>query len=338
MLDKRKLIPLGVVIILLLFWKFQQDRRLENYQLLTGRTMGPIAYNIKYLDSDERNYQLEVDSLLQAFNQSLSTYIPSSEISRFNSSDRFEFESGYFFPVLQLSKTIHQLTGGAFDPTVGPLVNAWGFGPGEKRTIDSLNIDSLKALVGFEKVSFDKSQVSKAVEGLQLDFSAIAKGYAVDVVGEFLEARGVNDYMVEIGGEVRCRGQNPEGKTWRIGIEEPTLEEEERGLFATVILEERSLATSGNYRNFYELDGKKYVHTISPFTGEPVQHSLLSASVFSKSCITADALATGFMVLGLERSLEIVNQLDSVDAYFIYADDEGELQTMATEGIEKMVR
>ena len=137
---------------------------------------------------------------------------------------------------------------------------------------------------------------------------------------------------------MRCRGRNAEGKAWRIGIEDPTVAEIERELFATAIVEDRSLATSGNYRNFYEVDGKKYTHTISPFTGYPVEHSLLSVSVFANSCMTADALATGFMVLGLEKSMEIVDKMDSVDAYFIYADEEGTLRTLATEGIKKKIR
>jgi len=299
--------------------------------------MGPIDYNIKYLDEERRDFQVSVDSILKALNQSLSTYIEDSEISLFNRNDTLNFAGPYFYSVLKLSQEVFSITSGAFDPTVAPLVNAWGFGPGRRRTIDSLDIDSLRNLIGFKKISFEENQVRKE-PNVQLDFGAIAKGYAVDVVCEFLESKGVKDYMVEIGGEVRCSGRNPEGKDWRIGIEDPTGSLEERELFATAIIGNGSLATSGNYRNFYEKDGKKYVHIISPFTGFPVEHSLLSVSVFSYKCIKADALATGFMVLGFEKSLEIVNHLDSVDAFFIYADHSGELHGLATKGAEDLIR
>ena len=299
--------------------------------------MGPIVYNIKYLDETQRNFQGEIDSLLKVFNASMSTYIPDSELSRFNKWDSIAYESPFFKPILELSKQVYDYTGGAFDPTVGPLVDVWGFGPDKRKRGTNANIDSLLNLIGFSQIKFDEIGAMKP-SGVQVDFSAVAKGYAVDLVGQFLEDQGITDYMVEIGGEVRCLGQNPEGKIWRIGIENPTVNLENQELFATAILENRSLATSGNYRNFYEENGKKFVHTISPFTGKPVLHSLLSVSVFSSSCMEADALATGFMVLGFEKSLELVNKYESVDAFFIYADEKGELRAHATEGIEPFVR
>ncbi len=299
--------------------------------------MGPIVYNIKYSDGQKRNFQITIDSLLRDFNQSLSTYIDDSEISNFNTYGELIYSSPYFYPVLSLSKEVFTSTKGAFDPTIAPLVNAWGFGPEKRRDTENINADSLKNLTGFEKISFDTDEV-RGDSNVQLDFSAIAKGYAVDIVSEFLEARGIEDYMVEIGGEVKCLGRNPEGKAWRIGIEDPTVSFENRELFATAIIQKGSLATSGNYRNYYEKEGKLYAHTISPFTGYPVEHSLLSVSVFSKNCMRADALATGFMVLGFEKSLEIVNQMDSVEAFFIYADEVGELIGLATEGVKNRIK
>lgn len=334
-MDKRKLLPLGLVIILLVVWKLQNDSHSSGFITLTGTTMGPIVYNIKYLG--DTNYQVAIDSLLEAFNQSLSTYIPDSEISRFNENDSLAFQSPFFYPILELSKDIHQLTEGAFDPTLGPLINAWGFGPNRNRDPENINIDSLKRLVGFSKIRFDENKIIKEERGMSLDFSAVAKGYAVDLVSQFLEDNDVDDYMVEIGGEVRCSGQNPSGKIWRIGIENPTVAPGEQELFATTVVENRSLATSGNYRNFYEVDGKKYAHTISPFTGAPVEHSLLSASVFSVSCMAADALATGFMVLGLEKSIEIVENSRDIEAYLIYADEDGTLQTYSSRGVKTEV-
>lgn len=335
-LDKRKIIPVVIVVLLFFVWKYQQNSRLSNYAELRGTTMGPIVYNIKYLDGQKRDFQVTIDSLLRDFNQSLSTYISDSEISRFNTNGNQDYKSPYFYPILKLSEEVHSSTLGAFDPTIAPLVNAWGFGPDGRRDIDSLNIDSLRNLIGFEKISFNQNTVS-GESNVQLDFSAVAKGYAVDVVSEFLEDRGIEDYMVEIGGEVKCLGRNPEGKAWRIGIEDPTVSFEDRELFATAVIPHGSLATSGNYRNYYEKDGKRYAHTISPFTGYPVEHSLLSVSVFTKNCMRADALATGFMVLGYEKSLEIVNEMDSVDAFFIYASDDGQLHGLATEGVKNRI-
>jgi thiamine biosynthesis lipoprotein len=236
--------------------------------------------------------------------------------------------------VLQKSKEIFDLTDGAFDPTVGPLVNAWGFGPGkENNYLDSATVDSLLQKVGFNKIVFDNKTAIKMVPDMYLDFSAIAKGYGVDVVGLFLESQDINNYMVEIGGEVRCRGVNENDKPWLIGIEDPTVTGGDQKLFTTVFLKDRSLATSGNYRNFYVVDGKKVSHTISPFTGYPVNHSMLSASVFASDCMTADALATGFMVLGVEKSIEITERTDGFDAILIYSDNEGKLQTYVSEGI-----
>ncbi|MEQ9424122.1 MAG: FAD:protein FMN transferase [Cyclobacteriaceae bacterium] len=335
-MDKRKLIPLGILVIALVIYPYIQSKKTLQYVALSGKTMGPIVYNLKYADNKGMNYQKEVDSILVAFNQSMSTYIPDSEISQLNKSDTLTFQSEYFFPVLAASKKIFDATKGAFDPTIGPIVNAWGFGPETRQEIDSLKIDSLLTLVGFEKVRFNQKAVGK-LTGAYIDFSAVAKGYAVDVLAQYLEGRGVDNYMVEIGGEVRSKGLNPDGQNWRIGIENPQGDELDRRLHATVKLKDMAMATSGNYRNFYEQDGKKYAHTINPKTGYPVEHSLLSTSVFAPTCMTADAFATAFMVMGLEKSLTMVNQLDSLDAYFIYADQNGVLKSLATAGIDSLI-
>lgn len=327
---------IGALIILLI--RYSQNSQPTTIVVLQGTTMGPIPYTVKYLHSENESYQIEVDSLLIGFNNSLSTYIPQSEISKFNLNDTLVYETALFFAVLKKSKEIFDLTSGAFDPTVGPLVNAWGFGPGkENQYLDSLSVDSLLQMVGFDKIVFDEKTAVKKVPNMYLDFSAIAKGYGVDVVGLYLESQGINNYMVEIGGEVRCRGINENGKPWLIGIEDPTVSGAEQRLYSTVFLKDRSLATSGNYRNFYVVDGKKISHTISPFTGYPVQHSLLSASVFATDCMTADALATGFMVLGVEKAIEITEGTEGFDAILIYSDQEGKLQTYISDGIKNFV-
>lgn len=320
-------------LIVLTFSSCNQTKNLVPVQL-TGQTMGSIAYNVKYLEKDGRNFKEEIDSLLILFNRSLSTYIPDSEISRFNKGTILKFESPFFFPVLMRSKEIHDQTGGAFDPTIAPLVNAWGFGPEGRQQPDSLKIDSLLRTVNFRNVYFDSLSICKLEPGVKLDLSAIAKGYAVDLVADLLVKNGVENLMVEIGGEAVCKGKNFYGDTWAIGIDDPLLS---GGSQAIVHIDNRAIATSGNYRNFYEKDGIKYSHTISPFTGYPVQHSLLSASVFASDCMTADAFATAFMVLGLEESIKILEHQGNLDAFLIYNDKEGNLQTHTTEGIKENI-
>ena len=298
---------------------------------VTGQTMGTIQYNVKYLGDDVPSYKREIDSILVAFNQSLSTYIPASEISRLNTSGSLDNPSKMFNDVLTRSKAIYETTDGAFDPTVGPLVSAWGFGADKQPTIpDSVTVDSLKQLVGFHKLNIGTTVIMD--KSMYLDFSAIAKGYAVDLVAEFLEGNEFENYMVEIGGEVRTKGVNEQNETWKIGIEDPMVGMDEQRLMAIVQLNDLSMATSGNYRNYYQLEGRTIAHTIDPRTGYNTTHSLLSASVFAEDCMTADAYATAFMVLGLEGSKEILSN-SNLEAYFIYQDSEGELKSFVSEGI-----
>ena len=291
---------------------------------IAGQTMGTIPYHIKYKTKGERDYKPSIDSLLVAFNQSLSTYLPASEISRFNRADTLVFESSLFYPVLSKSRHVYEATGGAFDPTIGPLVNAWGFGP-EKDVhfLSQEQIDSLLLLVDFSKITFSQSHAIKP-SGMYLDFSAIAKGYAIDLVGNFLRKQGVQDFMVEIGGEVIASGVNEKGSVWNIGIEDPLVKREEQKLFAIVRLENRAVATSGNYRNYFERDGRIYAHIIDPRTGYTSEQSILSASVFAADCMTADAYATAFMVLGVEEAMKIVEQDAGLEAMFIYRGAEKE--------------
>jgi len=216
-----------------------------------------------------------------------------------------------------------------------PLVNAWGFGPASSSVPPKQTVDSLLYTVGFDSIFFDELAVCKLKENTQLDFSAIAKGYAVDVLMNYLKTQGLENIFVEIGGEISASGLNQESKPWAVYIERP--DENQRSVQALVTLNNQAIATSGNYRNFYVKDGKKYAHTISPYTGYPVQHSLLSASVFAPDCAMADAYATAFMVLGLEKAQEIVDQDDRLEAYFIYSDQEGEIHSLATSGIANSV-
>jgi thiamine biosynthesis lipoprotein len=240
--------------------------------------------------------------------------------------------------VLKASKIVFEKSGAAFDPTVGPIVNAWGFGPDKSMVPDSSRVDSLKVLVGFEKIDFDDTKVCKSIPGVKLDFSAIAKGYAVDVVADYLVDKGINDLLVEIGGEIVCRGSKPGDAPWITAIEDPTVEVYEREILAVVELHDKAVATSGNYRNYYVRDGRTYAHTIDPSTGYPVFHELLSASVFAENCMIADAYATAFMVVGLEKAKEILKQDEALDAYLIYTGDDGEIKTFVTEGIASHIK
>lgn len=316
----------------------------QNYQTqeiyLSGVTMGQISYQVKYtaLNTKENNFQSEVDSLLKAFNQSLSTYIEDSEISTFNKKSRYRYDSDLFYPVLQKSQEIFEATQGSFDPTVAPLVNAWGFGFEKKAFPDSSYIDSLKTLVGFDKITFNEDAVSKEKSGMMLDFSAIAKGYAVDKIAEFLERKNIENYLVIIGGEARAKGKNISGESWRIGIVNPQYRETgDQSPSGILPLNNQAVATSGNYENFYIRDGRKYAHTIDPKTGYPVEHSLLSASVIAADCMTADAYATAFMVMGLDKTKAFLKTQPDLQAFLIYADDKGNLQTFMSEGKAQMI-
>ena len=324
MTNRAKNILYSILIFVLVYgvFKYRQWNNDEPIEV-DGSTMG-TTYHIIYFDDDARNFKSSIDSLLAVFNQSLSTYIGDSEISAFNEGNSFEFNLPYFLPVLEKSRAIERTSGGAFDPTVMPLVNAWGFGPGKKIKLDSLLLDSIMQFVGLEKVKFNADSVWKEDPRVQLDFSAIAKGYGVDVVLEFLKSKGVTNMFVEIGGEVSTRGQNIKlEKPWEVGILDPNSTYESQSFMAYAQLRDMAMATSGNYFNFYEENGIKYSHTIDPSTGYTIQHQLLSASVFAPDCMTADGWATALMVIGHEKAIEKLSNLDDVEAFLIYSTDEG---------------
>ncbi len=317
-------------------YRIYQNRPQLEMTHLTGQTMGTIQYNVKYLEKQAYNYQKPIDSILAAFNQSLSTYIPDSEISELNWKGVVDNPSWMFLQVLTKSQQVYDNTEGAFDPTVGPLVNAWGFGP-EKilRQPDSTTIDSLRLLVDFSSLVFNNNSVTMDTK-MSLDFSAIAKGYAVDLVAEYLESRGLENYMVEIGGEVRARGVNDQQVYWKIGIEDPTVAQNDQRLLVIVALQNLSMATSGNYRNYYKVGEKVIAHTIDPRTGYNTTHTLLSASIFTADCMSADAYATAAMVLGLDQSIEMLDA-NNLEGFLLYSDESGSLRSYVTEGLQPLV-
>ncbi|WP_339924010.1 FAD:protein FMN transferase [uncultured Cyclobacterium sp.] len=300
--------------------------------VFSGKTMG-TTYRVVYLDPGGRNFKKDIDSILVNFNQALSTYISDSELSRLNKYDSLVFESEYFYPVLKTSKEVFSLTDGAFDPTIGPLVNAWGFGPDGPSLQDSLGVKQLLERVGFENIVFDEKGVRKTETDVYLDFSAIAKGFGVDVVARFLSEQGIQNYLVEIGGELKGNGVNEKGELWKVGVSQPGEEGLANEIYSIVALENKGLATSGNYRNFYIKDSVKYSHTISPFTGYPVVHRLLSATVVAESCILADAYATAFMVLGMDQAKEIQKSVEGIEIFLIFNDDQGQIQSYVSDGL-----
>jgi len=307
----------------------------------TGETMG-TTYSVKYHDTQKRSHKNALDSLLIAVNQDLSTYIEDSHISIFNQQEtKTQKGTPHFDKVFMKAKEIYQKTDGAFDPTVMPLVNYWGFGYTPKKAVtevDEAKVKELMKSVGFDKVIAPKFGIyAKLEEGIQLDFSAIAKGYGVDVMTDFLDKKGIENYMVEIGGEVRAKGKNQRGDWWLMGINTPSTDATIEDLQAKVRLQNKALATSGNYRNFHEVDGKKYAHTINPKTGLPEANTLLSASIFSDDCMTADAYATACMVMGIDPAFDLVSKYSDVEGYFIYSDDKGDMQVKYTKGLEQFL-
>lgn len=331
----------SIIILLLVavvyLYRQNEQKPLEEEPILTigkvsfsGSTMG-TSYRIVYLDPEERDFKKVIDSILVDFNQTLSTYIPDSEISLFNQGDSLMFSSPYFLPVLQQSKEIYQKTLGAFDPTVGPLVNMWGFGPEGPQLKDSINIATLLELVDFNAVNFDSSMVRKNKPGIYLDFSAIAKGFGVDVVSDYLSSMGIEDMLVEIGGELYAKGVNERGELWKVGINRPKELGDADDIIGIIALNNQAMATSGNYRNFYEIDGIKISHTIDPATGRPVKHGLLSATVLAATCMKADALATSMMVMGIEKAIAFQEAEQDFELFLIYNDEAGQLKTFASE-------
>ncbi len=326
-----------IFIVFLIFIFFSCENHLPVKPIhLTGEAQGTY-YSVIYYDSLQRDFQPQIDSLLTAFDRSVSLWVPGSILSRVNRNEEV-LPDKYFIDNFNLSMQVAEETDGAFDPTVGSLVRAWGFGFDASRKVDSLIVDSILAFTGYDKVRISDGIFVKDNERTTIDFNAIAQGYSVDVVGDFLESNGIDNYLVDIGGEVKAKGTKPDGSLWKIGIEKPARQKnDERELKEIIVLKDKSVATSGSYRKFYEKDGVRYSHTIDPKTGYPVQHSLLSVSVVADNTALADAYATSFMVMGLEKSREFLKSHPELDAFFIYADEEGHYQTFTTEGFKKYV-
>ncbi len=309
----------------------------QNPIILDGEAQGS-TYHIVYFDEQNRDFKPEIEQILKDFDLSLSTYMPNSIISRVNSNDPQVSVDKYFRVCFNKAKEIWENTDGAFDPTVYPLVNAWGFGPGKKIEIEQNKIDSILEFVGFKKIKLVGNKIVKKDSRVSLDFNAFAQGYSVDVVSEFLNTQKIKSYLVEIGGEVYAKGKKLNGDNWTIGIEQPIdNKDSENPLKAIVKLENIGVATSGDYRKFIIVNGVKYAHHINPKTGFPTKNNLLSASIFSEECITSDATATGILVMGLEKAKEFLNNHKELQAYLIYSDENGDFKVYETSGLKSII-
>ncbi len=285
-------------------------------------------YKIVYFDRQERNFHHEIDSLLHEFDKTASLWVKNSMINRINNNDSTVVLNQDFINLFQISKQVYEWTDGAFNPAIGGIVNIWGFGAKGKQEPDSSLIDSLLLFSDFNSVHITENlHLKKDIPALQFDFNAIAQGYSVDLVGQFLEKEGIHNFLIDIGGELLAKGQKPQQKLWTVGIESPH-ENSHYGdqLQTSLKLKDKAIATSGSYRKFYVKDGVKYSHTIDPNTGYPVNHNLLSASVITDDCASADAIATALMVMGTEKAIQFSKNNPKYRIYLI-SDNNGEFVT-----------
>ncbi len=294
-------------------------------------------YHIKY--EYNKDLQKEIEQRTHEIDMALSTFVDSSIISQINQDKDSIVLDSLFIKVFNAGKMVWKKSNGAFDMTVAPLVNAWGFGFTDTAKVDSTLIDSLMQYVGFDKINLIDNKIVKARKGIMLDASAIAKGYSIDYVSEYLENSGIKNYLVEIGGEVRAKGVNDKGNIWTVGIDKPIFDEtaSNRQLQEVINLKNASIATSGNYRHFYIKNDVMYSHTIDPKTGYPVQHSILSASVIAPNCMLADAYATAFMVLGVDKAMELAKSDSTLECYLIYQNKDKKMAVEMTDGFKSLI-
>ena len=301
--------------------------------VLQGLAQGSY-YAVTYYDEQERNFQHEIDSIFHAVDMSVNLWVDSSVISKVNRNEEVVLDD-IFIDNFNIAQEVAKLSDGYFDPTISPIVAAWGFSYKHGDSITPQLIDSLKQLVDYRKVRIENGKVIKENPYIQLDFNAIAQGYTSDMIASFLESRDVEDFLVDTGGEIMARGGKPNGQPWIVGIEKPADNWDSEQIVQTrIALRDKGLVTSGSTRKYVERNGKRYSHCIDPKTGYPVEHQLLSATVLAENSVWADALASICMVMGLEKSLEIINALDGVEAYYIFANEKNELEIYATEGFK----
>ncbi|OFY62707.1 MAG: hypothetical protein A2V46_06230 [Bacteroidetes bacterium RBG_19FT_COMBO_42_7] len=327
---------IATVFLLLLVFSCRETTSYDNF---AGFAQG-TTYSIVFENNGRLNPQdlkSGVEKILHDFDMSLSLYADSSVLSKVNRNEDVYLDH-FFVEAFNRSSDITEMTDGAFDITVGPLVKAWGFGPDAQKNFAEAKRDSLLRLVGMDKVKIENNKVIKADPRINLDFNAIAQGYSVDIISAWFDSKGIKSYLVEIGGEVRVKGDK-QGVLWRIGIDRPVDDNNLPGndLQVIISLKDRSLATSGNYRKFYIENGIKFSHTIDPRTGYPAKNQLLSATIIADECATADGIATACMVIGKEKAIEFLGFHPEFDAFLVYSDDIGNYQTWSTENLRRFI-
>ncbi len=307
----------------------------NTYSTLDGQAQG-TTFHIVYEDIDEPDFSIAIDSLFKLIDKSMSLWDSQSLISRLNRNETDLPLDDHFINVFQEAQKISKATHGALDVTIGPLVSAWRIGSNKNAPLpDTAMIDSILVFTGHDKVSIENGMLVKKDPRVQLDFNAIAQGYTVDLICRYLDNKGIANYLVEVGGEVRTKGVSNRNTDWQIGIDKPVDNTtDQRPLQTSIALHQKSLATSGSYRKFKEEDGRKYSHIISPVNGYPTQHNLLSVSVIADDCTTADGYATAFMVMGLENAMAYATE-HKIAIYCIYADEDGEFAERTTPGFPK---
>ncbi len=305
----------------------KEDKKQPELTKLSGPVFG-TSFNIQYYSEEGANYKKQFDSLFAVVNQSLSTYIPDSDISRLNKNEDVEVDH-HFKRVFETSKEVYRTTEGVFDPTIGNVVNAWSFGAEKNKFLtDSTTIDSLMQYVGLNRVGLVGNTLKKPKESY-IEFNAIAKGYGLDVIAEFLENKEIENYLIEIGGEVRVKGENVEKKSpWRVGLDEPRFDGQQ-SVYKAITLKDEAMATSGTYRKFKtDEKGNRYAHIINTKTGYPTKTNVLSVSVIAEDCMTADAYATAFQAMGIENVTYFLQSHPELKAFIIFENDKQELETL----------
>jgi len=304
--------------------------------VLQGLAQGSY-YAITYFDDEGRDFQREIDSIFHAVDMSVNLWVDSSIICKVNRNEEVALDQ-IFIDNFNIAQEAAHLSDGYFDPTISPIVVAWGFSYKTGDSITPQLIDSLKQLVDYRNIHIENDKVIKENPAIQLDFNAIAQGYTSDLIANFLESRGIKNYLVDTGGEIMAKGAKPDGNPWIVGIEKPAKNwDSAQEVHICIALRDKGLVTSGSTRKYVERNGKRYSHCIDPKTGYPVEHSVLSATVLAENSVWADALASICMVMGLEKSLPLIESLDGVEAYYIFDNDNNELETFATSGFQSLI-
>ena len=304
--------------------------------VLQGEAQGSY-YAITYYDEQGRNFQQEIDSIFHAVDVSVNLWVDTSVISKVNRNEEVKLDS-IFVDNFRIAQEAASLSDGYFDPTISPIVAAWGFSYKHGDTITPQLIDSLKQLVDYRNIRIEEGKVVKANPAMTLDFNAIAQGYTSDLIASFLDSQGIKNYLIDTGGEIMARGEKPNDQPWIVGIEKPADNwDSEQVVHTRIALHDKGLVTSGSTRKYVERNGKRYSHCIDPKTGYPVEHNVLSVTVLAENSVWADALASICMVMGMEKSLPLIESIDGVEAYYIYVNEQNALETFATDGFAKLV-